>query len=153
MASCFPRRDSQRGARREGLSRSTVGIPAKTKPKGEDMSRHGGGGYEELDVEADQPVTVWRPEHAGVLVPEGTKESVLGLATEPPEPETEPDDPIPATPATTDEEEPEPGLWRCRYCQSTTHRSSAWTTDGADVERFDRLHPNKPGKRPGGSSY
>lgn len=45
------------------------------------MSRHGGGGYEELDYEADQPVSVWRPEFAGVLVPEGQKESLREAAT------------------------------------------------------------------------
>ncbi len=29
---------------------------------------------------------------------------------------------------------------KCRYCESETCRSSAWTTSGWDVERFERLH-------------
>lgn len=170
------------------------------------MSRHGGGGYEELDYEADQPVSVWRPEFAGVLVPEVQEESLREAATEP---GTAPADPNgcqnPAhadcgalvsidetgrhchenedgrcwhdaeNPGCVRPEELEEGAeiivdrsgWNdpdgyhqsvrtvvvCPYCQSTTHRGSAWTANGSDVERFDRLHPNEPGKRPGGDSY
>lgn len=56
------------------------------------MSRHGGGGYEELDYEANNPVSVWRPEFAGVLVPEGTKESLREAATEPRTAPTDPEE-------------------------------------------------------------
>jgi len=28
----------------------------------------------------------------------------------------------------------------CQYCKSTTHRATAWTTDGKDLERFERWH-------------
>lgn len=261
------------------------------------MSRHGGGGYEELDYELNNPVSVWRPEYAGVLVPEGTKESLLEAATattdehgqrycvhgvylgyaggpdfmcslceigEDPkhlheetedgtychetdswiegapgasEPiptedngrclcghldddhddactvwdcecanfetdgidlnaEAEEDDHDNATGLAgcgscgadlgpsesfvwhmpeedcravrepiklpTDDEDdykpdpeslPDSALTLCRYCRSVRHRSSAWTANGSDLDRFERVHRNEDGKRPGGPSF
>ncbi len=31
----------------------------------------------------------------------------------------------------------------CAYCKSETHRASAWTSDGQDIERYERAHPHQ----------
>ena len=35
----------------------------------------------------------------------------------------------------------------CRYCRSSEHRATAWTTSGWDLERFERNHSPKKGEK------